>query len=86
MLLANVPIQSRHSSILIPKLFDNLIADLVHCERTDSIGVRSVCMDLLTVLRDSSEDIVRELCRKRDSCDATLFHIAVTAVPKCFYL
>lgn len=82
MLLSNGPIQLRRSLFLIPKHLDRLVGVLGHGEPTDPVVVRSVCKVLLSVLRDSPEDTVRAMSRRKDFLDALLSHIAVTGCPE----
>lgn len=82
MLLSNGPIQLRRSLFILPKHLDRLVGVLGHAEPTDPVVVRSVCKVLLSVLRDSPEDTVRAMSRRKDFIDALLSHIAVTGCPE----
>lgn len=82
MLLSNGPIQLRRSLFLSPKHLDRLVAVLGHGQPTDPVVVRSVCKVLLSVLRDSPEDTVRAMVRRKDFLDALLSHVSVTGCPE----
>lgn len=82
MLLSNGPIQLRRSLFLNPKHLDRLVRVLGHGTPTDPVVVRSVCKVLLSVLRDSPEDTVRAMGRRKDFIEALLSHIAVTGCPE----
>lgn len=82
MLLSNGPIQLRRSLFFSPKHLDRLVRVLGHGTPTDPVIVRSVCKVLLSVLRDSPEDTVRAMGRRKDFIDALLSHIAVTGCPE----
>lgn len=82
MLLSNGPIQLRRSLFLNPKHLDRLVRVLGHGEPSDPVIVRYVCRVLHSVLRDSPEDTVRAMGRRKDFIDALLSHIAVTGCPE----
>lgn len=82
MLLSNGPIQLRRSLFFNPKHLDRLVRVLGHGTPTDPVVVRSVCKVLLSVLRDSPEDTVRAMGRRKDFIDALLSHIAITGCPE----
>lgn len=82
MLLSNGPIQLRRSLFFNPKHLDRLVRVLGHGTPTDPVVVRSVCKVLLSVLRDSPEDTVRAMGRRKDFINALLSHIAVTGCPE----
>lgn len=78
MLLSNGPIQLRRSLFLNPKLLDRLVGVLGLGTPTDAFVVRPVCKVLLSVMRDSPEDTVCAMVRRKDFLDALLSHISVT--------
>lgn len=82
MLLSNGPIQLRKSLFDDSKHLDRLVGVLGHREPTDPVVVRSVCKVLLGVLRDSPEQTVHAMGRRKDFIDALLSHIAVTGCPE----
>lgn len=82
MLLSNGPIQLRRSLFLNPRHLDRLVRVLGHGTPSDPVVVRSVCKVLLSVLRDSPEDTVRAMGRRKDFIEALLSHIAVTGCPE----
>lgn len=82
MLLSNGPIQLRRSLFFNPKHLDRLVRVLGHGTPTDPFVVRSVCKVLLSVLRDSPEDTVRAMGRRKDFIDALLSHVAITGCPE----
>lgn len=82
MLLSNGPIQLRRSLFGDAKHLDHLVRVLGHGTPTDPVIVRSVCKVLLSVLRDSPEDTVRAMGRRKDFIEALLSHIAVTGCPE----
>ncbi|CAN8063960.1 unnamed protein product [Agarophyton chilense] len=82
MLLSNGPIQLRRSLFLNPKHLDRLVSVLGHGEPSDPVVVRYVCRVLHSVLRDSPEDTVRAMGRRKDFIDALLTHIAITGCPE----
>lgn len=82
MLLSNGPIQLRRSLFFNPKHLDRLVRVLGHGTPTDPVVVRSVCKVLLSVLRDSPEDTVRAMGRRKDFINALLSHIAITGCPE----
>lgn len=82
MLLSNGPIQLRRSLFFNHKHLDRLVRVLGHGTPNDPVVVRSICKVLLSVLRDSPEDTVRAMGRRKDFIDALLSHIAVTGCPE----
>lgn len=82
MLLSNGPIQLRRSLFLDPKHLDRLVRVLGHGAPNDPILVRSVCKVLLNLLKDSPEDTVGAMARRKDFIEALLSHIAVTGCPE----
>lgn len=82
MLLSNGPIQLRRSLFANAMHLDRLVGVLGHGHPTEPFVVRSVCKVLLSVLRDSSDDTVRAMGRRKDFIDALLSHIAVTGCPE----
>ncbi|KAI0567071.1 SIT4 phosphatase-associated protein [Gracilaria domingensis] len=82
MLLSNGPIQLRRSLFLNPKHLDRLVRVLGYGKPSDPVVVRYVCRVLHSVLRDSPEDTVRAMGRRKDFIDALLSHIAITGCPE----
>lgn len=82
MLLSNGPIQLRRSLFLNPKHLARLVDVLGFGTPTDPVVVRSVCKVLLSVLRDSPEDTVHAMEKRKDFIDALLSHISVTGCPE----
>lgn len=82
MLLSNGPIQLRKSLFLNPKHLDRLVRVLGYGTPKDPVVVRSICKVLLSVLRDSPEDTVLAMGRRKDFIEALLSHIAVTGCPE----
>lgn len=82
MLLSNGPIQLRRSLFANSRHLDRLVGVLGHGYPSEPFVVRSVCKVLLSVLRDSPDDTVRAMGRRKDFIDALLSHIAVTGCPE----
>ena len=81
-LLSTGPIQLRKSLFLNPRHLDRLVNVLGHNVPSDPVVVRSVCRVLLSVLRDSPEDTVRSMVRRKGFVNALLSHISVTGCPE----
>ncbi len=81
-LLSNGPMALRRCLFSNAQHLDRLVGILREGYPTDAVLVRSVCKVLLSVLRDSPNDTVAAMMRRRDFLKVLLSHIAVTGCPE----
>ena len=82
MLLSNGPIQLRRILFLNTNYMDMLVNILGVDTPKDRVVASSVCKVLLSTLRDSPEDSVQAMARRKDFMPALLSHISVTGTPE----
>jgi len=81
-LLSNGPMALRRCLFSDAQHLDRLVGILREGYPSDPVLVRSVCKVLLSVLRDSPNDTVAAMMRRRDFLKVLLSHIAVTGCPE----
>lgn len=82
MLLSNGPMALRRVVFSSAHHLDRLVGILQDGSPSDPVLVRSVCKVLLSVLRDSPNDTVAAMQRRRGFLPVLLSHIAVTGCPE----
>lgn len=81
-LLSNGPMALRRCLFSNAQHLDRLVGILKAGYPTDAVLVRAVCKVLLSVLRDSPNDTVAAMLRRRDFLHVLLSHISVTGCPE----